>query len=667
MESSTFGVVDRIAPLVGLALTSNEQPMLERILQIALLASTFGIIILIVLIIWRHVSWYREPQWLKNAPMVPEPSMFAIMTGTVMEYVKGGRICRTFMHDDQPDILRLNNGIASGMFRDFVFCKDPKICREIMEEPNTAKPERGYRAFRRLTAYKGSPDFLSSHSHKDPLYARTRVRAYEVLMKRMVENYDTIFIDCVFSFAERVGKEPAFHVVEEMHLIATSLITRIAFDEVSERFDKDLFESAVWIINDMIARPQNCSMTFLDDLPTPRNMELKRRQNTLITTIETMMANKKKKTGGDDIISILLQDKQNTDNDLLGVLSIFFFAGFDTTSNTMSMMLYHLAANPDVQERCRKDVFDVIGTDTKPKMHKLFHLQYVNAVIKETLRMFPTVPMVTREVTEYHDDGVCPRFKEETTFGVVLNFFGLHYNPKGWNRPNEFLPERWIDPSIDADRDPDQRLYCPFAIGKRACLGRQFAFVEILTVMVALLQRYRICLNKNSPNVKIHEGGTLVVDHGLQLILEPYVAGQASLSSKPTKLSEMEREYTTEEIARHHTIDDLWMIIDGGVYDLTPFAGGEKGGHPGGFEILVAYGGSDGTAEFHFIAHSKFATRMLSRYRIGKVASSSQLIVKENTQKHVLGEAVKNRRRTTVPVQSNGYEELPPLRNFKAA
>jgi len=310
-------------------------------------------------------------------------------------------------------------------------------------------------------------------------------------MKRAVDRFDDQFVGCVTEFVQRIGKDGKFPVVDEMHLIATSLITRIAFNETSDKFDKDLFQSAVWIINDMIARPMNNSFAFLDNIPTPRNFELWRRQHTLVSTIETMIANKRKNPG-DDIISVLLEDKRNTNNDLLGVLSIFFFAGFDTTSNTMSMILYHLAHNPEIQERARRDVFEVVGTEGPPKLNRIFHMTYLLAVIKEVLRMFPTVPMVTREVTESHADGVCPRFKEDTTFGVVINFFGLHYDPKAWNKPNEFLPERWLDPSIDADRDSERRLYCPFAIGKRACLGRQFAYIEMLTVIATILQKYRV-------------------------------------------------------------------------------------------------------------------------------------------------------------------------------
>ena len=634
--------------------------------RLAVSTAASGLAVLAILLLWRQISWYREPQWVKNAPTVPSPNLWSRIQGTTIEFVQQGKICRTFMHPDQPDVLRLNNGVAGGMFRDFIFVKDPKIAREVMEEPNTRKPERGYRAFRRLTGYKGSPDFLSSVSHKDDLYSRTRVKSYEILMRRCLENYDTQFVETVDRFVDRIAKSSTFAVVDEMHLIATSLITRIAFNEDSEEFDRNLFESAVWIINDMINRPMNCSLTFMDDLPTPTNWQLKRRQKTLVDTIETMIQHKKD-APGDDLISELLKDPANTDNDLLGILSIFFFAGFDTTSNTMSMCLYHLANNPEVQERCRRDVFDVLGKEGKPVMSKIFHMQYLIAVIKETLRMFPTVPMVTREVTDHHPDGVCPRFNEPSTFGVTLNFFGLHYNPAAWNKPEEFLPERWLDPSIDADRDATQRLYCPFAIGKRSCLGRQFAYIEMLTVIASILQKFRVFPKKGAPDVKISEGGTLVVDHDMELGLEPYVEAKAmSAMLKATEKHKNEKSYSVEEVAKHHTKNDLWMILDNGVYDITEYVAGEQGGHPGGVEILVAYGGTDATAEFDFIVHPNYARRMLSRYRIGKVADTHNLLQKEDLERHILGDdVVRARRRTTLPVANTSKEDPAPMRNYK--
>ena len=622
-----------------------------------------GLIVLFVLITWKRLAWYREPRWVKNSPIVPEPTWVSMITGVVLEYVRKGNICRTFMHPDQPDILRFPNGIAGGMFRDVILCKSPKMVKEILEEKDTAKPERGYRAFRRLTGYKGNYDFLSAHSHKDPLYARTRIPAYETLMKRTLNNYDTLFLDIVKKLIGRIeGGSENVNVVDEMHHVATSLITSIAFNEQSEKMDFALFESAVWIINDMIARPQNNSMPLLDALPTPRNYQLKRRQQTLINTIESMIANKKRNPG-DDVISVLLQNKENTDNDLLGVLSIFFFAGFDTTSNTMAMVLYHLAHNQDVQEKARANVFEVIGRTAKPKLHKLYHMQYLLAVIKETLRLFPTVPMITREVTDQHDDGVCPRFKEETTFGVLLNLFGLHYNPKAWNKPNEFIPERWIDASIDEGVDLEERVYAPFALGKRACLGRQFAYFEMLTVISMILQRFRLSPTDGHDQLEILEGGTLVVKNNLRLNFKPYDANEkVSPKSGP---SAVEKEYSLDEVSKHHTAEDCWVIVDGGVYDITAYAARTgKNGHPGGSEILIAYGGADVTAEFDFISHSKFARRLLGRYRIGRLRNPKQLLSKEDRSKHILGEDIaKGRRRTTMPVQNKSFDNPSPLRN----
>ena len=68
--------------------------------------------------------------------------------------------------------------------------------------------------------------------------------------------------------------------------------------------------------------------------------------------------------------------------------------------------------------------------------------------------------------------------------------------------------------------DPEQRVYCPFAMGKRSCLGRQFAYIEMLTVVSMILQRFRIYTIDDEPP-QIIEGGTLVVDENLQLALEP--------------------------------------------------------------------------------------------------------------------------------------------------
>jgi cytochrome P450 len=460
---------------------------------------------------------------------IPKTTWYEVLTGTLASSVTTGHICRKYMGSKSPNLLRFDNGILAGWLRDFILVKDPQMARQVMEEKNTLKPDGSYRVFRRFHGYFGGRDFLSFRSHKHPIYARNRVLAYKTLIKRMVDHYSDIFVPTTQRFINRLEKNCEDHddvtidATEQMHVIATALLTGIAFDESSTDLDQDLFECTVWMVNDMLKRPIHNAFPFLDRLPTPTNKKLWRYQARLVSAIQNMIARKRalarEGTPGDDVVSVLGAETANTDRDLIGILGIFFFAGFDTTANTMAMLLHHLALNQDVQDRARADVFSTLGTNSngaKPQtLDSLFHCKYLLACIKETLRMFPTVPMISREVTERHADGVCPRFQEGKTFGVNINMFGLHYNAKGWSRPDEFLPERWLDPTIDMKKDPEQRVYCPFAMGKRQCLGRQFAYVEMLTVVAMVLQKFRLhTVHGRAPRVV--EGGTLLI-HNLQV------------------------------------------------------------------------------------------------------------------------------------------------------
>ena len=621
----------------------------------------------ISLLVWRKITWLREPAWVRNAPLAPAPDWMSTLSGCVMAYLKPGNLCRRFMRADQPDIVRFPNGLAGGLMRDMILVKDPVTAREVFTEPTTAKPVTAYRVFKRLTGYKGTGDFLSTRSHKDPLYARTRVVVYEALMKRTFNCYGTAFLDTVKDLVSRIKQtDPEkIVVVDEMHRIATSLITRVAFDEHSDNLDNNLFDSVVWMANDIIARPQNNGFKLLDKIPTPRNYELHRNQNLLVSTIEQMIANKKRQiekgfgANADDVISTLLRDKKNTDRDILGICSIFFFAGFDTTSNTMAMILYHLAHNRDVQTKCREEIKNIIGMDRLPQIQEIHQLSYVYAVIRETLRMFPIVPMVAREVTQRHKNGVCPRFKEEEAFGVQINIFGLHYNPKGWNKPTEFIPERWIDPSIDAGMDAQQRVYCPFALGKRACLGRHFAFIEILTVLTLLLQNFKIEPSKYSAPLKITEGATLTVDRSLLLSFRPLTENREVYSATNNHQT---AKYTRKEVACHNSQDDAWLIIDGSVYDVTKYVNIQgNGAHPGGNEILIGLAGCDATADFDFISHSKRAIKMLASYKIGVLVDEDGTPIKEDNTKRT--DRPRNRVRQTVSVHQDTFDDPAPLRN----
>ena len=128
----------------------------------------------VVLLLWRLVAQSREPAWVKNAPRAPAISWLGALTGSTVEAVKTGHMCRRHMGEHVPSLLRFHNGLIGGIWRDFLLVKDPLVARQILEERDTKKPEKAYRVFRRLHGYKGGRDFLSYRSHKTK---RTRGRA----------------------------------------------------------------------------------------------------------------------------------------------------------------------------------------------------------------------------------------------------------------------------------------------------------------------------------------------------------------------------------------------------------------------------------------------------------------------------------------------------------
>ncbi|KAI9354965.1 cytochrome b5-like heme/steroid binding domain-containing protein [Pilaira anomala] len=96
--------------------------------------------------------------------------------------------------------------------------------------------------------------------------------------------------------------------------------------------------------------------------------------------------------------------------------------------------------------------------------------------------------------------------------------------------------------------------------------------------------------------------------------------------------------YSYEEIAKHNTRSDLWMVIEGKVYDITPFCDE----HPGGEEVLIDEGAKDATTAFDDVGHSDDARAMLEQYYIGDVDSASKP-VKVVRQDEVLSEGPKGK------------------------
>jgi len=114
---------------------------------------------------------------------------------------------------------------------------------------------------------------------------------------------------------------------------------------------------------------------------------------------------------------------------------------------------------PEVQKRLQDEVDQVIGDSQEITFDSLSQLKYLEMVIKESLRLYPSVPMMGRILTEdvLMNDHIVPKGT-----AVNISIFSLHHNPLVWENPSEFNPERWTLENCEG-RDPFS--YIPFSAG----------------------------------------------------------------------------------------------------------------------------------------------------------------------------------------------------------
>ncbi|XP_028939134.1 cytochrome P450 4B1-like [Ornithorhynchus anatinus] len=191
-----------------------------------------------------------------------------------------------------------------------------------------------------------------------------------------------------------------------------------------------------------------------------------------------------------DFLDILICAKTEegeglSDADLRAEVDTFMFEGHDTTASGISWTLYCLALNPEHQQRCREEVQDVLGGRDTVQWSDLAQLTYTTMCIKESLRLYPPVPVVSRQLSSpitFFDGRSLPADQI-----ISVHVYALHRNPSVWPSPELFDPLRF-SPEMKTSRHP--YAFLPFIAGSRNCIGQQFAMNELKVVVAQCLLRF---------------------------------------------------------------------------------------------------------------------------------------------------------------------------------
>src|SRR5262245_22135116 len=165
-------------------------------------------------------------------------------------------------------------------------------------------------------------------------------------------------------------------------------------------------------------------------------------------------------------------------------LKQYLWAGTETTALTLAWALYLASRHPEAAERIRREGESTYD-DREPTAADYSALAYTRAVIQETMRLYPPIWMLVRVAAKPDViDGKEIRPGDK----VALFAYGAHHNPKFWDDPEAFVPERWLG---EAAKKRIPYTYLPFGGGKRACIGGAMSQVENVLALSILLRRFR--------------------------------------------------------------------------------------------------------------------------------------------------------------------------------
>jgi cytochrome P450 len=230
------------------------------------------------------------------------------------------------------------------------------------------------------------------------------------------------------------------------------------------------------------------------NLPFTPRRKLMNVSNALALELERLITAKRAATvENTDIVSMLVKGRTEdglelTPAELVSESLHLFVAGWVSTRSAVALLAFLVAQHPKVA----RDLYDELSSELHgetPTLEQLPKLKLLDRVLKEGLRLFPTVPFVSRaaynpiELSGYH---LPPRTE------LYLSLFHSHRDPEIFPEPLKFKPERWETAT------PDQYEYLPFGIGTRNCPGMAIANLQMKLLFATLLQRYRLEMPRRS-------------------------------------------------------------------------------------------------------------------------------------------------------------------------
>jgi cytochrome P450 len=309
-----------------------------------------------------------------------------------------------------------------------------------------------------------------------PLFTHRRVAGYAETLAAPIED-----------LINRWRAEPATvrDVDDAMMRLTLRIVCRVLFGDDIEHA-VPVLQRWVGPLGDAVRRRGNSPVRLSRRWPTPMNRRLARGQREMFAVCDRIINDRRaRNASGKDLLGLLIDARDSgtamSDDEVRDQVLVFLLAGHETTSTALTFALHLLSRHPDVQEQVRAEVDDIGGV---PDAEQAAGLTYTTMVLKETMRLFPSAPLIGRRSVADDEIGgyVFPGGTD-----VILAPWVTHRHPAFWESPERFDPSRFT-PELEKSRH--RYAWFPFGGGPRACIGQHLSMLESTMTLAALVQNF---------------------------------------------------------------------------------------------------------------------------------------------------------------------------------
>jgi cytochrome P450 len=320
-----------------------------------------------------------------------------------------------------------------------------------------------------------------------PAFHKDRINSYGPIMVAFTER---------MLIGWRDGEERDMHA--DMMQLTLEIVAKTLFDADVSAKGHDVGEALQTALHYFSARFRSL-IRLPGFLPTPANRRLMKAVRRLDDIIFRMV-DERRASGEDrgDLLSILLHAQDEDDGSrmskqqLRDEMMTLFLAGHETTAIALAWTWYLLAGNPLVETRLVEELKRELG-ERSPTVADLPRLRYTEHVVLESMRLYPPAYMFGRETIR-----ACTLGGYEVPAGrtVFMSQWVTHRDPRFFDDPDEFQPERWASEKI---KNLPKYAYFPFGGGPRICIGNNFAMMEACLILATMARQWHFTVTPDHP------------------------------------------------------------------------------------------------------------------------------------------------------------------------